>query len=131
MIVIQKPQKFILYFLVENLKPTIKNSIYFEEGEIESNVNNTIKQVLYVHNIKKNYKEKEELIKKYIECQIPKILEVKKGAKVIFDALIEQKQAKIIGHNCTLDYMFLITHFLNIYLSMQKIQKMNMRNLNQ
>lgn len=66
-------------------------------------------QYLKIYKVK-DENHRKELEKYYKEVYIEDLISRKKGAKILFDELVKLK-IPIIGHNCLLDFMFLITHF--------------------
>lgn len=106
---LDRPVKFFMYYFIETLSVDMKENLYFEEDFIEVIETGKVKPLLRIKKVK-GKEEKEQMITNFIEKEMPGHLSTKKGAKVIYDALVENK-SKIFGHNCILDFMFLINHF--------------------
>ena len=93
----KKVSKYLLIYIINNLTPEERNLLYILENE---------KQLIFIktnENNKKNLIEKDNL-------ETMKILNKKKGVKNIFDAITNNKKI-IIGHNCSLDITYIISHF--------------------
>jgi poly(A)-specific ribonuclease len=93
----KKIPKYILIYILNDLQPIERNLIYIIEKDNQIIIQKTNE------NDKKNLIEKDNI-------EIMKNINKKKGVKNIFDAITNNKKI-IIGHNCSLDIIYLISHF--------------------
>jgi len=89
---------YMLYYIKNRLKD---NNLYFDKIKIHGNIFTLLSKY-------DSKEKKEQLLKKDIEKQLYK-LERKKGVKNIYDAIIQYKK-RLIGHNNSLDILFIISH---------------------
>lgn len=100
---IEKVPKFMLYYIVNHLPPGIKNNLFISVITLKKG-----KRVFLLTKV--NKEEKEKMLKEEIENQLNLLSTTQKGAKNIYDALIEKKSI-LVGHNISLDILFLLSHF--------------------
>lgn len=110
--VIENIPKFMLYYIQNHLTNEMRQDLYFSMNTLNN------KQVYYI--IKVDKEKRSELLTKEIEKNL-KELDKAKGVKQIYDALIKKK-AMIIGHNMSLDLVFVISHFGDLPLSYKQFK---------
>ena len=100
---IEKIPKYMLYFMVNHLPKGVKKELYFSIL--------TLKRGKKVYLLTKvNDEERKKMFKEDTEKQLHYLTTTQKGAKNIYDALINKKSI-LVGHNISLDILFLISHF--------------------
>lgn len=93
--------KFFIFLILNNMSENVRKRIYISYDQIEG------KHCLLftkVENEERQYMINIEVGDKMNEIQ------KKKGFKKIWDALIKKK-GTVVGHNCSLDLFFMISHF--------------------
>ena len=98
---IERLPRFFMLYIINNLQPQMRKSIYISYETIE-NKN-------YISFTKVNEEERKALIEKENEQKIEK-LHNSKGVKNLFDAIIKNMKP-IIGHNMSLDVLYCLSHF--------------------
>ena len=96
---IEKIQRHILIYFLNNLSEEIRNKIFIDENE-----KNFIKiqKVSNEEKVKKINFENEKIFNK---------IKHEKGIKILFEKIIEKKK-KIVGHNCLVDILFIYNNFI-------------------
>lgn len=122
LITVEIPNKYLCYGLIESLETSLKERIYFEE-EITDDMDNKNKKILKIFAFKSK-NERNNKLDYYMKEELNLHLKKAKGAKVIFDTLVENK-SKVIGHNCILDFMFMLSHFDKKFPSQNSISEIN------
>ena len=90
-------------FQIQYIKNQLNDNLFFQRNKLE-------KGGTYIFITKyKNEEEKKNLIKKDIENNLNK-LERKKGVKHLYETILKKKKV-LIGHNISLDILFLINSF--------------------
>lgn len=109
MITVKRPGKYyIILYLIENLTEDERKNLYFEEGKVEN------KDVIFISKVGSK-EEKESKYNSYIETELPRVIDEKKGVKIIVESILsrlKKGEVKVLGHNCILDFMFLYSHFI-------------------
>ena len=96
---IEKIQRHILIYFLNNLSEEIRNKIFIEENNKNFIL---IKKVSNEEKVKKINLENENILNK---------IKHEKGIKVLFEKIIE-KRKKIVGHNCLVDILFIYNNFI-------------------
>ena len=95
-----KYPKFMIYYFLNNTPEHIRKKLYFSYETLEN------KQFLMISKLD----EEEKKLKLDIEIGDKlRDLHNKKGARNIFEALIKSQKI-LVGHNCSLDLLFTISH---------------------
>ena len=96
---IEKIQRHILIYFLNNLSEEIRNKIFIEENNKNFIL---IKKVSNEEKVKKINLENENILNK---------IKHEKGIKILFEKIIE-KRKKIVGHNCLVDILFIYNNFI-------------------
>jgi poly(A)-specific ribonuclease len=96
---IEKIQRHILIYFLNNLSEEIRNKIFIEENNKNFIL---IKKVSNEEKVKKINLENENILNK---------IKHEKGIKILFEKIIEKKK-KIVGHNCLVDILFIYNNFI-------------------
>ena len=96
---IEKIQRHILIYFLNNLSEEIRNKIFINENNKNFIL---IKKVSNEEKIKKINLENENILNK---------IKHEKGIKILFEKIIEKKK-KIVGHNCLVDILFIYNNFI-------------------
>ena len=96
---IEKIQRHILIYFLNNLSEEIRNKIFIEENNKNFIL---IKKVSNEEKVKKINLENENILNK---------IKHEKGIKILFEKKIEKKK-KIVGHNCLVDILFIYNNFI-------------------
>lgn len=97
----EKYPHYFIYYILNNMQESIRKRIYFSFEPFEE------KEVFMITKV--DEREKEIKIDKELQEKLAG-LKKRKGVRNIFEALIK-KRSHIVGHNCSLDLLFIITHF--------------------
>ena len=96
---IEKIQRHILIYFLNNLSEEIRNKIFINENNKNFIL---IKKVSNEEKVKKINLENENILNK---------IKHEKGIKILFEKIIEKKK-KIVGHNCLVDILFIYNNFI-------------------
>ena len=96
---IEKIQRHILIYFLNNLSEEIRNKIFIDENNKNFIL---IKKVSNEEKVKKINLENENILNK---------IKHEKGIKILFEKIIEKKK-KIVGHNCLVDILFIYNNFI-------------------
>jgi poly(A)-specific ribonuclease len=96
---IEKIQRHILIYFLNNLSEEIRNKIFIEENNKNFIL---IKKVSNEEKVKKINLQNENILNK---------IKHEKGIKILFEKIIEKKK-KIVGHNCLVDILFIYNNFI-------------------
>ena len=96
---IEKIQRRILIYFLNNLSEEIRNKIFINENNKNFIL---IKKVSNEEKVKKINLENENILNK---------IKHEKGIKILFEKIIEKKK-KIVGHNCLVDILFIYNNFI-------------------
>ena len=104
---IEKIQKHILIYFLNTISDSIRNTIfisYLDEKKEKDKVKS------YIIFTKVSFEQKENMVNEENNAIIKHILKAK-GVKNLIEKIIEKKKI-LIGHNCVIDIMFILTHFM-------------------
>jgi hypothetical protein len=96
----EKYPKFMIFYFLNNTPDHIRKRLYFSFETLE---NKTVLMLSKLNEEERKFKLELELGEKMRE------LRVKKGIRNIFEALVKYKKT-LVGHNCSLDLLFTISH---------------------
>ena len=102
----EKIYKHLVLFFLNNLKDEIRNRIFIEYKE--ETMGQELKEFMIIHKL-----SPEEKQLKMIENnnEIFALIKKEKGVKNIIEKIIELKKP-VIGHNCFIDLIFIMSHFM-------------------
>lgn len=98
----EKLHRTVMSYFLSKLKTSVRNSIFIIEDFDEK------KQLMKITKV--SSKERERLMNSYFQTEVNELVDSRKGAKRILDELQKYK-SRILGHNCILDFIFLLSHF--------------------
>ena len=104
----EKIVKHIMLYFINYLDENVRKKIFIEyKDEI---IGEETKTYMFIHKLD-SYEEKQQRINKE-NSELISMIKREKGIKNIIEKIISAKKP-IIGHNCFIDFLFLMSHFMD------------------
>ena len=119
----EKIVRHLVLFFLNNLDQDIRNKIFIEYKD--ETVGEDTKSFIIIHKLK-SFEEKMEKINQE-NNEIISLIHREKGVKNIIEKIIQTKKP-IVGHNCYIDLLFIMSHFMDDIPKNFNIFKLKLKN---